>query len=576
MRAPNVSLAAAAALVAVSALHAQQPRDGRPPVPGTATLSGVVVMADSMASPVRRAVVEVGGEVTLTDDSGRFSFGKLQAGSYFVIATKDGFLPAAYGAKRPAGPGIGVDVRDGQRVTDVRLAMLRGSVLAGMVVDGAGQPAGGVEVRAFRDGIDANTGQKLPLPVTIGRGETLTNDKGEYRFYGLEPGDYIVSAGGVPSVETMRATTDDDVRYAQQLLKSPPGVPLDNSIRRPAAAMSPGRGQGVPMYSPSGESAGEASRVTLGVAEERQGIDVVRRSVGAGIIKGNVSGSFAAIRDGGKVHLVDVASPFTDAVGWDPVRGSFTFTGVAPGRYDVIALGENGGFRGRSEAYVVSRSDSALVLQLQPGATIAGRLVFQTTTGQPVDPTLVRLSLTGATRADFPYRASPVKPDGTFTWTAVPAGNYRLGVTTAPNLQPGWRAKSATVGGQELLDGILDVGAVGNSEIVITLTDARSAITGTLQGPDGTPVNDYSVLVFSADRTFWRPMSRRTQIVRPNSSGVYSLRDLPEGDYLIVALADVEAGQWHSADFLAELAPFAIKVSLADGEKRKQDIRIGK
>jgi hypothetical protein len=169
-----------------------------------------------------------------------------------------------------------------------------------------------------------------------------------------------------------------------------------------------------------------------------------------------------------------------------------------------------------------------------------------------------------------------VKADGSFQWTGVPLGSYRLAVTTAANLQPGWRVKSAMLGELELLDGMLAMKSGAPGEIVITLTDARSAITGTLQAPDGTPVNDYTVLAFSADNKFWTPASRRTQVVRPNSSGVFAIRDLPEGDYLIVALNDVEAGQWRRADFLAELAPYGVRVSLADGEKKTQDLKIAR
>jgi hypothetical protein len=317
----------------------------------------------------------------------------------------------------------------------------------------------------------------------------------------------------------------------------------------------------------------EAPRITLGLSEERQGVDVVRRRVPAGSISGNVSGPFARIREGGKVHIIDRASPFTATVPWQIVDGSFAFIGVPPGQYDVIAMSETGGYQGRSEAFV-SGSGAVLAVYLQAGATVTGRLVFQTTTGQPADATLVRLSLLPASRADFPFRSTPLKADGSFQWTGVPLGSYRLQVTPAANLQPGWRVKSATIGGAEILDGVLDMRQGAPGEIVISLTDARSAITGTLQAPDGTPVNDYTVLVFSADSKFWIPASRRTQVVRPNSSGVFALRDLPEGDYLIVALRDIEAGQWHRAEFLAELAPYAMKVSLADGEKKTQNIRI--
>lgn len=562
------------ASTACAALHAQQPRDGGPPPTGTASISGVVVTADMVPMPVRRATVELNGVALLTDDDGRYSFTKLIPSTYFVVANKPGYLPGAFGAKRGAGPGVGIEVRAGQQVRDVRLRLFRGSVLAGVVMDQLSRPAADTVVRAFRDGIDASTGERLPLPVSIGLGETITDDKGQYRFYGLEPGDYVVSAGGPPAVASVRLTTGEDLRYARQLLQIPAGMPIDTSIRRPSAVASPRRGEGVPMYYPSAESVAEATRIALGAAEERLGVDVVRRSAGAGIVKGNVAGPFATIREGGKVHIVDTASPYSTLLPWDKLYGSFVFTGVPPGRYEVVAIADSGGLLARAEVFVIPSSEAALALFLRPGATVTGRLVFEGTSAQPADPAFVRLSLSGVGRADIPISTSPARADGRFTWTGLPTGNYRLSVSTTGNLQPGWRAKSAMLNGVELLDGVFDTATAGAGEIVVTLTDARSRISGTLQSPDGAPVSDYSVLVFSADIEFWKPASRRTLIVRPNSNGVFALMDLPEGDYLIVALADIQAGQWHNPAFLAELAPFAIKVSLADGEKKTQNIRI--
>jgi hypothetical protein len=64
--------------------------------------------------------------------------------------------------------------------------------------------------------------------------------------------------------------------------------------------------------------------------------------------------------------------------------------------------------------------------------------------------------------------------------------------------------------------------------------------------------------------------------VRPDADGRFIVRDLPAGDYLISALTDVEEGQWNDQAFLAELASHApITITLGEGEKKVQDIRVG-
>jgi hypothetical protein len=113
--------------------------------------------------------------------------------------------------------------------------------------------------------------------------------------------------------------------------------------------------------------------------------------------------------------------------------------------------------------------------------------------------------------------------------------------------------------------------------IVITLTDRPTEISGVLQTAEGAPAPDYVLVVFSADPRFRVARSRRTQHVRPDINGRFIIRDLPAGDYLISAVTDLEDGQWNDPVFLKELAASApIKLSVAEGEKKVQDIRIGR
>ena len=48
---------------------------------------------------------------------------------------------------------------------------------------------------------------------------------------------------------------------------------------------------------------------------------------------------------------------------------------------------------------------------------------------------------------------------------------------------------------------------------------------------------------------------------------------MPAGEYRLIAVEDVEPGQWFDPAFLKELVGASLAVSLAPGEKRTQDIR---
>jgi hypothetical protein len=66
------------------------------------------------------------------------------------------------------------------------------------------------------------------------------------------------------------------------------------------------------------------------------------------------------------------------------------------------------------------------------------------------------------------------------------------------------------------------------------------------------------------------------QSTRPATDGQFAVRDLPAGDYYIAALTDVAPEDLGDATFLAGLVSSAVKVTLAEGEKKTQDLRIGR
>jgi hypothetical protein len=82
------------------------------------------------------------------------------------------------------------------------------------------------------------------------------------------------------------------------------------------------------------------------------------------------------------------------------------------------------------------------------------------------------------------------------------------------------------------------------------------------------------VVVFSADRVFWTSQSRRTQSTRPADDGRFILKNLPAGDYFVAALADADDLQWSDPRVLAELATAGVRVTIVDGQRTVQDLRI--
>jgi uncharacterized protein (DUF2141 family) len=105
------------------------------------------------------------------------------------------------------------------------------------------------------------------------------------------------------------------------------------------------------------------------------------------------------------------------------------------------------------------------------------------------------------------------------------------------------------------------------------LTDRMTELSGTVRDAKGAGMGGVTVIAFSSDQQFWRPQSRQIQVGRTDQAGTYRIRSLPPGDYLVIAVDDVEQGEWFDPAYLEEMRPAAKKVSLTEGEKKSEDLR---
>jgi hypothetical protein len=136
--------------------------------------------------------------------------------------------------------------------------------------------------------------------------------------------------------------------------------------------------------------------------------------------------------------------------------------------------------------------------------------------------------------------------------------------------------KSAVLNGHDLADGAFEVKPGHDvAGLVVTFTDHAGGISGRLVDAAGRPITRYSIIVFPADRALWQPESRRIQSVPLATDGSFAMPGLPAGEYAIAAAEDVDATDLADAGFLARLLATAYKVTLADGEQKRQDLRIG-
>ena len=226
----------------------------------------------------------------------------------------------------------------------------------------------------------------------------------------------------------------------------------------------------------------------------------------------------------------------------------------------------------------VSGQDLDIPLTLQPGVAINGRVVFEGSQATAAELQTLSFALVppGSGGAAQTGGGGRVDAGGRFTFAGVTPDTYQF-VTTwnAPGARDKWTIKASTANGREAFEAPLRVNSNETLDWTVTFTDKPTRLTGVLKDPGGRPATDYYILVFSSDRRYWTPGSRRVRMTRPATDGSYSVKGLPPGAYFLAAPTDLETGEWNDPMLLEQLAGSSAKVILRDGEMTTQDFRIG-
>jgi hypothetical protein len=178
-------------LVAVSLSQTPSAADPAGRISGRVTLEGAntpIAGARIMLMPAGRPAGPIGPPPqTLTDQEGRFAFDQLTPGTYRIDAQKTGYAPLLDPSRAPT-----VQVGAGQAIDGVDLRLQKGAVIAGRLLDPAGDPLPDARVMALRRVSPPGAPPRL-IPAPGAQGQP-TNDLGEFRVSGLPPGEYFVAA----------------------------------------------------------------------------------------------------------------------------------------------------------------------------------------------------------------------------------------------------------------------------------------------------------------------------------------------------------------------------------------------
>jgi len=594
-----------------------------PAAPATGFLAGQVVESPS-GKPIAGALVTLIGNTAsrpggpqqrpvVADSQGRFYFANLPVGNFGTNVLKTGYsYPQSVLISRTTA--LAAD----EHITDLKITLVKLGAISGTLRDDGGDAVVGMSVLALRRSIQNGR------PVMTMMSQARSDDRGVYRISGLPPGAYVVCACGrdpLPFDGTLLTTL---AAQPVQLLgvaarASKVGadvVSLDDTLRTFA-----------PTLYPNSATVARADRITVNAGEEKPAVDMTLPAVRAVRVSGTITGTDGPI-SATSIRLVasgesDEGALLTQLT---PTLvqpdGRFDFANVSPGSYTLRVqyasgqlrasgptgtalafLGSGGGtpqpppppappqppVQGVPSAQLMTpvlwatvpvsvgdRDVVGLVVSLRPGGSVSGKIM--TADGAPLPTTQV---LSRSTAFVTPLNPPPgqipgnfgnsLTPEGSFRIPWVVPGRYRLGiggVQTLPTL------KKIEVNGIDMTDLPIDI--IGDlTDVVFTMSPAQPAsIAGAVVATG--PREDLTALVFPADRKLWADPDaayRRFRASAVSRTGAFTAVQFPAGEYFVAVVPDAQTLDWQEAGRLEALSKTAVKVTLADGDKKSVEVK---
>lgn len=483
------------------------------------TVEGTVVNSVT-AQPIRRADIVLrhadfqparGNALGAleTDSEGRFRIANLPAGDYVIQAQRAGFHAKSF------------RIRVGDQTVPIRIRLSPHSVISGRVVDDEGEPMVDVQVTALTPLTDPSGRQTWR---SVG---AMTNDRGEYRIWGIAAGRYFVRA-----------------QWRQ--------------------SGRPGRGAArswLPTYYPNALSTGEAAAVVTAPGVEASGIEIALRRGTLSTISGSVECAGGPPRSPILVTLVprsEHSSYEQQTQVLSAGQTAFRFDGVRPGSWMLTASTLEGEpiLRGSLPLEVSGSDSSDLVVSAVPAAVVRGKVRIEG--GHKGNYRQVGLSFDGEEPGQLSMPPARFDDDGAFSGSLAAPARYFLRVTGKP-MQDAY-VESIRIGSQDVLSKPFDAPAGTVPPITIEFRLDGGRISGVVQETE--PDDEYFVVVLAADGAMRKALPVPEVFAK---DGSFEFRGLRPGAYFALAIASEERSKLDWPETLAALPQIATRVEIQSG-----------
>ena len=494
-------------------------------------LSGSVVNS-ATGEPIPRALVRTNGTVrrdAFTDAQGHFQIDSMPQCQVTVTAQKPGF----FGQQEENGGGGGAWVEVGPNTIAVNIKLIPQGAIYGKVVDAAGLPIEHMPLRLTARAI--REGRRRWEP----RAMAESDEDGLFRFAGLKPGTYYLSAG--PREGELQLMPEGEKQKSGFAHVYYPGVP-------DFAAASP---------------------IQLGAGQQMEA-DFSLSAVPVYQLAGMVAG-----RSPDQGVGFQVLSPAGDEISvptnFNMETGVFTLDNIPAGNYMLRAVSQSGTQPVRAEMRVnVNSNLDGLRLTLAPSVTIPVVVRIDSHASPQANPQRPPLSvqLAPSEMATSEAFSTNDPSRGGLVVENVESGTY----TVELRPHPPWYVQSASYGQTNALFDDITVSQGQSYPLDVVLRDDSASISGTLKSSDAAPVHATIVVVP-------QPITRLEPHMLRGITDSFSVSGLAPGDYLVFAFDQAEGLELNNQDVIDTYASQAAHVTLTPGQKTQVQldlIHVGK
>jgi carboxypeptidase family protein len=508
-------------------------------------ISGMVVDAVTNV-PVPHAQVSIflrNEETSVAaSDDGRFAFEGLEAGKYTLYAAAPGYVREGY--NQHGAFLVAVATGEGLDSEHLVFRLHPQAVIYGRVTDERGESVRGAQIHLFA--LERSRGEYLV------RGQTQTNDLGEYRFAHLLAGKYYLAVEARPW-------------YAQTQVSAPrpndgSGQP-DTFVRRLYVDLDPALDVVYLItFYPGVTDERSATQLTLSAGEKEQA-NVILQAVPATRLRltSLPTEEGSQLNVGARQKVFDTLSLGLNAVFGQVSPGEYEVAGLPPGEVTLV-VSANRGNEWTSRTMEADTSSQAMLdaSSIQTAARVSGRILLP---GGGSDESAGNVSLVSAATTAMPAVTTPLQKDGTFYFPEIQPGTYRVQVNLHSNDYYVLKlsAKEAKTSGREIT-------ITGNDvDLTVTLGQGLGQVTGVVH-LDGKPAAGVMVLLVPESGLEIKEDSR---IDESDSDGTFNLGGILPGEYVLLAIKNGWDLEWAKPDVLKPYLPGGQKLSIASNRSLK-------